>query len=623
MRFNKNIKYSIFLIFFLSSSILLTGLILKISAGVKPVTTDPYYNNLNLKTSATHVVMVEIDETNPAINWAAAKLAGICTGSGTAGDPYIIEDDVFTISVTPCLVIANSRKHFIVRNCSFMNPDMVPSIIVYNSTNGLFEQNQMWVLYQATIIDNCSQITIQTSNFTGCGYNLLCVDSNDLTITSNLFQYTHDTYDCITVDNCENCTFDSNDVVHGGNVGWGFYVDDSKDITIKDNTINDNNKGIYCENANNTIITGNDINENDGIGLYLYISNLCTILGNTIFNNTASGIIVENSNINTINSNTITYNNQGVELVAGSNNNEIHLNTINHNIIFGIYLSGNCQFNLIDSNNIENHNVDGIFLDTAHNNTISNNIVKTSGIYGIEVIFSNDNTFLRNTVFNSTMNGLSLFLSDDNDISENIAHFNYDNGIYMFLGTGNVFKKNTVYDNGEDGVLLNGGSNAIIEENHVYQNNQSGIQLNGVSSIAVLKNNVHNNDEHGIFLSGSNNNLISQNSANYNQLNGIHLESSDNNFITYNTANNNNNGTYLDTSDNNLIIGNILLNNGDCYNETNSAGNAFEDNVCVSTEAGEMDPFILGLIIGLIIGFGAFGVAIAATIFIRKKKRKD
>ncbi len=131
------------------------------------------------------------------------------------------------------------------------------------------------------------------------------------------------------------------------------------------------------------------------------------------------------------------------------------------------------------------------------------------------------------------------------------------------------------------------------------------------------------NEEHGISLASADDNILFSNKANNNDENGIHLLNSIGNTLMSNTANNNNNGTYLDTSNNNIILNNIFLGNGVCYNETGSTGNVFKDNICTSAElpAVPLDPFILGLIFGLGIGFGALA-AVLLIFFLRGRKKE-
>ena len=63
----------------------------------------------DLKTSTVYNSNVVIDDTNPVIDWATAKAAGICTGSGTEVDPYIIRNHVFN----GFLNIKHFKSHYI------------------------------------------------------------------------------------------------------------------------------------------------------------------------------------------------------------------------------------------------------------------------------------------------------------------------------------------------------------------------------------------------------------------------------------------------------------------------------------------------------------------------------
>ena len=154
----------------------------------------------------------------------------------------------------------------------------------------------------------------------------------------------------------------------------------------------------------------------------------------------------------------------------------------------------------------------------------------------------------------------------------------------------------------------------ILFLNYIYSSTDNNLLYDNTASY---------NEEHGIYLSGADDNILLSNEANNNDENGIHLLNSIGNTLMGNTANNNNNGTYLETSNNNIVINNIFLGNDVCYNETGSTGNIFKDNICTSAElpAVPLDPFILGLIFGLVIGFGALA-AVLLLFFLRGRKKK-
>ena len=142
------------------------------------------------------------------------------------------------------------------------------------------------------------------------------------------------------------------------------------------------------------------------------------------------------------------------------------------------------------------------------------------------------------------------------------------------------------------------------------------------SFYSLSKNIVSNNEENGIFTNGVANVSIVSNTANNNKMNGISLNMSDGNFIFDNTANGNVNGTNLLSSNNNIITGNMLYGNDYCMNETTSVNNLYYDNYCTvpPTLAAPFNPFTLGLIIGLVIGFGVLAAVLILNLMRGRKK---
>ncbi|MFX1243281.1 MAG: hypothetical protein ACFFA7_18705, partial [Promethearchaeota archaeon] len=83
------------------------------------------YDNKLLKMASLYEDLI-IDD-NGAQDWDWAKSSGICTGFGTPASPYRILDGIFEYLLNPdghCLQIFNSRKYFILRNCTFRDADM-------------------------------------------------------------------------------------------------------------------------------------------------------------------------------------------------------------------------------------------------------------------------------------------------------------------------------------------------------------------------------------------------------------------------------------------------------------------------------------------------------------------
>jgi parallel beta-helix repeat protein len=147
-----------------------------------------------------------------------------------------------------------------------------------------------------------------------------------------------------------------------------------------------------------------------------------------------------------------------------------------------------------------------------------------------------------------------------------------------------------------------------ITNNNVSANIAQGIYFT-TSMFNTISNNIANDNQNfdGIVLNlERNNNDIIRNTANSNVENGIHLLNSNSNTIISNTANNNKNGTFLDNSDNN----DLFIGNDDCYNETGSTGNIFENAVCVTTAGLAIHMTFILLILTILEG------AVIGVIFI-------
>ncbi|MHA1350287.1 MAG: right-handed parallel beta-helix repeat-containing protein, partial [Promethearchaeota archaeon] len=188
-----------------------------------------FFEGLNI--SATHTSTIEIDDTDPTKDWANASAEGICTGSGTSGDPYIISGDTFdTSSGSVCLDISNSRKYFRVINNIFIISGFSAGIVLDNATNGLFESNQLpRNVFVNILIINCSQITLKDNNCSASGVGIAVSNSDHITLDSNIVN--ENSGAGINLDNCENVDIVDNEVIE--NVDEGIYLNDCDFITVR------------------------------------------------------------------------------------------------------------------------------------------------------------------------------------------------------------------------------------------------------------------------------------------------------------------------------------------------------------------------------------------------------
>jgi parallel beta-helix repeat protein len=339
--------------------------------------------------------------------------------------------------------------------------------------------------------------------------------------------------------------------------------------------------------SNNNKITGNNVRNNDGIGIYLSSSsNNNTITGNNVSNNNYGGISLSYSSNNTITGNTFV--NDGLS-VYSSYQNTVENNTVNGKPL--VYLEDASDYRIEDAgqvilvkcNNITVENLDisntnsGIDLWETEDSKILNNIV-CNNVIGIELYNScNNNNITGNNVSSNKVYGIKIYDSCNNTITGNTASSNDYDGISLVSSSNNTISGNNVSTNNRDGISVDSSSNNNSITDNNAGNNHGGISLSSSSSNnSITGNNVCNNAD-GIDLSySSNNNSITDNNVCNNSWYGICLTSSSNNTIkSNNVCNNNWGGIDLSShSSNNSITGNNASNNnGDAISVMYSSNN--------------------------------------------------
>ena len=313
--------------------------------------------------------------------------------------------------------------------------------------------------------------------------------------------------------------------------------------------------------SNNNIITGNNVSNNNGSGIYL---NSCgnNITGNTFVND---GLFVTNNSYqNTVKSNIV----NGKPLV--------YLEEAS-----GMGVTDAGQVILVNCNNITVDNLDlsdasvGVELLGTEDSIISNNTLSNNRV-GICLGYScNNNNITGNTASNNLIHGIVLEnSSNSNNIIGNSANNNYGGGIVLMDScNNNNITGNTASYNWAGIVLGYSCNNNNIIGNNASYNNCGGIVLGySCNSNNIIGNNASYNNCNGIEFTDSNNNNITCNNVSYNNDYGISLNSSSNNAITGNNVGYNNYGIYLWSSSNNKIYLNKFINNTNnvySFNSTN------------------------------------------------------
>jgi len=376
---------------------------------------------------------------------------GVTSGSGTASDPYIIENWAINASGANGIYIQNTTSHFIIRNCLVEN----------GTSSGNYT-------YDGIYLSNVINGKIENNNYSNNDTCIYLYYSPNNNLTNNTCR----------------------------NNAWGIYLYSSSYDNLIGNTCSNDNPGGYgiflSESSNNNNLTGNNCsNNNSGISLYsssnnTLTNNTCSNNGNgielgdssnnTLTNNNCSnnftydggydrGILLEGSDNNTLTGNTCSYDNSGISLYSSSNNTLTNNNCSNNNYEnkhyyngleqagYGIFLSGSPGNNLTNNNTLTNNNCSnntyGIWLEGSSNyNTLTNNTC-SNNYYGIYIyIFHTDN----NRIYQNN------FVNNTNQAYDQCSNFWDSNG------KGNYWSDWQSPDANNDGIVDNarsitGGSN--------------------------------------------------------------------------------------------------------------------------------------------------------------------
>ena len=201
-------------------------------------------------------------------NWSWAAEQDWCSGEGTKGNPYIIENlqiNGGSGSNTGINITHSHGIYFIIRNCEISDGNY--GILIYNTTDGRLEQNNCHHNNKAGILlnhESCNNTVIKNicsySQSTGWPGIYVVYHSHNNTLRQN---YVFNNYHGIGV--YESCN---------SNLIEGNYV--------YDNVVN----GIMTSGFSYfTIIKGNVIWNNGNCGLYLVFSPSNTVYYNAIFQN--------------------------------------------------------------------------------------------------------------------------------------------------------------------------------------------------------------------------------------------------------------------------------------------------------------------------------------------------
>ncbi|MFX1516066.1 MAG: nitrous oxide reductase family maturation protein NosD, partial [Promethearchaeota archaeon] len=280
-------------------------------------------------------------------------------GSGTSGDPYIIEHDVeIPYKKNPkflppaAISISNTTVHFIIRYSTLSN------------YNGGIDGIVFWNVVNGSIIDNF------IFNFMN---GIFLFGSDDITISGNTIQAYSES---------------------------AFAGPTSPNIKYKVQAFI--SRGVFLDPSNHNVITNNIISGYTGTGVELLDSSDNLIDGNVIDNSAGeNGVFLAGSDYNAITNNDIYDSGTATSTAPSSQSIRAKVDGVQAFISRGVFLDPS-DHNVITNNRISGYTGTGVELLDSSDNLIDGNVIDNSaGENGVFLAGSDYNAITNNDIYDS------------------------------------------------------------------------------------------------------------------------------------------------------------------------------------------------------------------------------
>ena len=140
-------------------------------------------NDLVLPSSIDDTILIEGDSAFNTSN-------GISSGSGTANDPYVIENKTIEVTDTVGIMIANTTKHLLIRNCTVSGNKLIwiYSISLINTTNVLMSHLKIEQVSIGINVIDSSFINIYKMDINNNTNGISISNSDNITINNTRFE---------------------------------------------------------------------------------------------------------------------------------------------------------------------------------------------------------------------------------------------------------------------------------------------------------------------------------------------------------------------------------------------------------------------------------------------------
>lgn len=347
------------------------------------------------------------------------------SGSGTANDPYLIENYRISATYSEAISISSTTKCFVIQNCLlqdsifgiyltsiqadtgnisyniFRRNDA--SIYVYNSDSVIISSNKFW--------DNAGHISVEYSSGMNITHNIMSHQGLHIFYETNpsvLFSY-----------NVFNNTVDSKPI------GW-FLNQENLTISTPDYG------QIFLINCADSKIE-NQVMYKPTIGISVFAGENITI------ENNISGIIMTGVSDSLVLNN---WGNTKYIAVCDSFSVNISENSMHHGI--HTYYSHDIDI----TNNTIQGNFIGMYLDDCYSCNIINNTISFNDELSLYIVFSNNIIVANNTIYKSSIYGIKLIECSYIELFYNLIQECTEYGMYIDeFSSKNVIHHNSFYFN--------------------------------------------------------------------------------------------------------------------------------------------------------------------------------
>jgi parallel beta-helix repeat protein len=458
---------------------------------------------------------------------------------------------------------------------------------------------------RAPLQATCNSCADCTAKLTSGSYTVVTLAADLLNIEGpciSLLAATDVTFDCA------GHTIDGDDAWMDTDWGIGITGPSNDNITVRNCTISDFDRGIQIAGGGNHTVHDNHFTSNS-VGIDIGSSGTNDLHANTVDGNTAEGIYLHNATDSSVNNNIVCDNtNLDFELTGGSGNTGDN-NTCDKpdgwndqgttgctSLCAGSVECNSCADctskltgafdRVVLTANINDYSSGDCITFGADNvefNCSGHTIDGTGSGYGVYAANHTGNS-IRDCTIQQFNRGIGLSNSDNTTVNQNTIQANTYEGLYLSsTSTGSDITFNAISANGAAGILLNNAPGNTIENNTITSNTGQGIYLTASSSNNTLSfNTIDNNDTNGIAVVASPGNTIQSNPIAGNGGYGIALADSTGSVLRSNSLRCNAQGLQLDNADNSAIDDNVVCSRAtlDFDVSGDSTGNTGDNNHC-------------------------------------------